>query len=91
MFVRNVGHLMTNDAIVDTDGKAVFEAQHHGCPIHRPITPRLRPATSGSPLIINSRTGSIYIVKPKMHGPAEVAFTQNRFSRVEDVLLPQTP
>ncbi|MGD9619448.1 MAG: malate synthase G [Mycolicibacterium sp.] len=97
LFVRNVGHLMTNDAIVfDADGQDGAEVPEgiqdalftsliglHG----------LRGAAdndgANGPLI-NSRTGSIYIVKPKMHGPDEVAFTCELFSRVEDVLgLPQ--
>jgi malate synthase len=79
LFVRNVGHLMSNPAILDGEGHeipegildgvmtsliALHDLQRHG----------------------NSRTGSIYIVKPKMHGPAEVAFADQLFTRIEDLL-----
>ncbi len=86
LFVRNVGHLMTNDAIVfgdgETEGGEVFEG------IQDALFTGLiaMHGLEGQ----NSRTGSVYIVKPKMHGPEEVAFTCELFSRVEDVLgLPQ--
>jgi malate synthase len=93
MFVRNVGHLMTNDAIVDAEGNEVFEgimdALFTGVTAIHGLKDGSDNDGASGPLV-NSRTGSIYIVKPKMHGPDEVAFTCELFSRVEDVLgLPQ--
>jgi malate synthase len=89
MFVRNVGHLMTNPAILwGADGReipegimdavvtttiALHDLQRHGAEI------------GGRP-VCNSRKGSVYIVKPKMHGPAEVAFAAELFTRVEQLL-----
>ncbi len=82
MLVRNVGHLMRNPAILDRDGHQVFEGLMDAmvttlCAMHD-----LRKETGAR----NSVTGSVYVVKPKMHGPAEVAFACEIFDHVEAVL-----
>ncbi len=81
MLVRNVGHLMSNDAILDKDGEEIFEGI-----LDAVITTACALANRRqSERLPNSRFGSIYIVKPKMHGPAEAAFTGKLFGRVEDL------
>jgi malate synthase len=84
LFLRNVGHLMTNPAIITSEGNEIYEgildavvtvliALHD---IHRPATQSIG----------NTRKGSVYIVKPKMHSPEEVAFASGLFARVEQLL-----
>jgi malate synthase len=89
LFVRNVGHLMTNDAIVRTDADGaqteVFEGIQDALFTSLIAMHGMKQGDGNGPLV-NSRTGSVYIVKPKMHGPDEVAYTVELFSRVEDVL-----
>ena len=79
MLVRNVGHLMTNPSILDEEGREVpegiMDAVISSLIAKRDLDTRL-----------NSRKGSIYIVKPKMHGPDEVAFANDLFARTEDLI-----
>ncbi len=82
MLVRNVGHLMTNPAMLDADGQelgeglmdAIFTVLIAMHDLKKTAGPR------------NSRRGSVYVVKPKMHGPEEVAFTDAIFTKVEEIL-----
>jgi malate synthase len=79
LFIRNVGHLMTNPAILYDGDKEIPEGILDGVITSLIALHDLHNRT-------NSRAGSVYIVKPKMHGPDEVAFANTLFSRIEDVL-----
>ncbi|WP_121627182.1 malate synthase G [Poseidonibacter antarcticus] len=86
LFIRNVGHLMTNPAILDKDGNEVYEGIMDAMITVLAAIPDVKKSNEKS----NSRTSSIYIVKPKMHGPEEVAFAVELFKRVELALdLPE--
>ncbi|MGR3764485.1 malate synthase G [Rossellomorea sp. NS-SX7] len=82
MFVRNVGHLMTNSAVLDQEGNEV----HEGI-LDTVITSLIAKHTlRGTGSYQNTSKGSVYIVKPKMHGSEEVGFANELFNRVEDLL-----
>ncbi|MBN1008628.1 malate synthase G [Amphritea pacifica] len=82
MFVRNVGHLMTNNAILDKEGNEIPEGILDGM-----VTSLISiHDVKGNGQFSNTTTGSMYIVKPKMHGPEEVAFANELFGRIEDAL-----
>ena len=82
LLVRNVGHLMTNPAILDQEGKEVFEGIMDA--MFTIAIAKHDLLNTGS--AVNSKTKSIYIVKPKMHGPEEVKFTCDLFAAVESAL-----
>jgi malate synthase len=79
LWVRNVGHLMTNPAILDAEGNEVYEGLMDAMMTVLIAMHDLQKRG-------NSTLGSVYVVKPKMHGPEEVAFADEIFARVEDVL-----
>ena len=82
MLIRNVGHLMTNPAVIDKDGNEAPEGM-----LDAMITGLIALQDGkGAQGLKNSRQGSMYVVKPKMHGPEEVAFADSIFCHVEDAL-----
>jgi len=82
MLIRNVGHLMTTPAVLDAEGEPLFEGL-----LDAVVTVLCALADADRPNADrNSPAGSVYVVKPKMHGPDEVAFTDEIFTRVEQLL-----
>lgn len=82
LFIRNVGHLMRTPAVLDRNGEEVFEGILDAIMTSLGSLPELEGPNKGT----NSRTGSMYVVKPKMHGPEEVAFAAELFGRAEQLL-----
>ena len=82
MLVRNVGHLMVNNAVLNADGSVGYEGILDGI-----VTSLIaKHELLGNSKYVNSEKGSVYIVKPKMHGSEEVAFTTELFARIEQML-----
>lgn len=82
MLVRNVGHLMVNNAVLNADGSVGYEGILDGI-----VTSLIaKHELLGKAKYVNSKKGSVYIVKPKMHGSEEVAFTNELFARIEQML-----
>ena len=87
MLVRNVGHLMTNPAILDQDGNEVPEGLMDA--MFTSLIAMHDIGKGGANMVAahqNSATGSMYMVKPEMHGPEEVAFAVETLDRVENIL-----
>jgi len=82
LLVRNVGHLTATEAVLDRDGKPMPEGLLDGLVTSLIALHDIGPDGNR----MNSRAGSVYIVKPKMHGPAEVAFATKSFARIEEIL-----
>ena len=82
LFIRQVGHLMTTDAVLDPEGNEIPEGVLDAIMTALGSLADLR----GESRLANSRTGAMYVVKPKMHGPDEVAFAVELFGRVEELL-----
>ena len=80
LFIRNVGHLMTTPAVLDRDGNEIPEGILDGV-----MTGLIAPFDLDRDSNKNSQTGSVYIVKPKMHGPEEVRFANNLFAAIEEL------